>query len=136
MKVGLSPSKNVSFICFNGGPSKVMKNTFYFILKALFLRYLNLRPDFFSHVGKWLDKKTKVHLNIYDVTDWETNNYITQISQYLKKLRPPKVGGEASPIPINKKSKLSIFPDQQSEMLYSLFLFKSKWRSTTCFDLI
>ena len=34
-KVGLSPSKKNCFICFNKSPSKVMKNAFYFILKAL-----------------------------------------------------------------------------------------------------
>ena len=36
-KVGLSPSKKFSFICFNDSPSKIMKNAFYFILKALFV---------------------------------------------------------------------------------------------------
>ena len=30
------PKKNC-FICFNDSPSKVMKNVFYFILKALFV---------------------------------------------------------------------------------------------------
>ena len=34
-----------------------------------------------------------------------------------------KSGGEASPRPSNKKSKWSISPNQQSEILYSLFLF-------------
>ena len=37
IKVGLSPSKNTFFICFNDSPSKMMKNAFYFILKALFV---------------------------------------------------------------------------------------------------
>ena len=36
-KVGFSPSKKVFFICFNDSPSKMMKNAFYFILKALFV---------------------------------------------------------------------------------------------------
>ena len=36
-KVGLSPSKIFFIICFNDSPSKTMKNTFYFILKALLL---------------------------------------------------------------------------------------------------
>ena len=31
----------------------------------LLLRYLNFCPDFFGHVGKWLDKKTKVNFKIY-----------------------------------------------------------------------
>ena len=37
LKVGLSTSKKVFFICFNNSPSKMMKNAFYFILKALFV---------------------------------------------------------------------------------------------------
>ena len=37
LKVGLSPSKKISVICFIEGPLKIMKNTFYFILKALFV---------------------------------------------------------------------------------------------------
>ena len=36
-KVGPSPSKKFFFICFNNSPSKIMKNAFYFILKALFV---------------------------------------------------------------------------------------------------
>ena len=31
------PKKNIFFICFNDSPSKMMKNAFYFILKALFV---------------------------------------------------------------------------------------------------
>ena len=34
-KVGLSPSKKISVICFIESPSKMMKNAFYFNLKAL-----------------------------------------------------------------------------------------------------
>ena len=37
IKVGLSPSKKIIFICFNESPLKVMKNTFSFILKTLFV---------------------------------------------------------------------------------------------------
>ena len=38
IKVGLLPSKNIYiFICFNDSSSKMMKNVFYFILKALFV---------------------------------------------------------------------------------------------------
>ena len=48
-KVGLSPSKNISFIWFNDSPSKIMKYTFYFILKALFaLKVFRI----FGHVVK------------------------------------------------------------------------------------
>ena len=37
-KVGLSPSRKVSFICLNESPLKIMKNNFYFTFKALFVR--------------------------------------------------------------------------------------------------
>ena len=37
------------------------------------------------HVGKQLDKKSKVIFKIYDVTDYTTNNYNTHIGEYLKK---------------------------------------------------
>ena len=37
IKVGLSPSKKFFVICFNESPLKLMKNTFYFILKYFFI---------------------------------------------------------------------------------------------------
>ena len=37
LKVGFSPSKKNFFICFNDSSSKMMKNAFYFILKAPFV---------------------------------------------------------------------------------------------------
>ena len=37
IKVGLSPSKKNCVICFIESPLKFMKNTFYFIVKALFV---------------------------------------------------------------------------------------------------
>ena len=37
LKVRLSPSQISFFICFNDSPSKMMKNAFHFILKALFV---------------------------------------------------------------------------------------------------
>ena len=36
----------------------------------MFLRCLHVYPDFFGHVGTWLDKKAKFNFKIYDVTDW------------------------------------------------------------------
>ena len=64
-----------------------MKNTFYFILKALFVLKLFKFLSFFVHVGKQLDKKAKVNFKIYDVTTWETYNFNAHISQYLMKLK-------------------------------------------------
>ena len=63
-----------------------MKNAFYFMLKALFV--LEIFKFFFwcfGYVEKRLHKKAKVNFKIYDVTDWTTNNYNTDIVQYLKK---------------------------------------------------
>ena len=49
-KVGLSPYKN---FCFNDSPSKLMKNAFYFILKALFvLKIFKFLSWLFGHVEK------------------------------------------------------------------------------------
>ena len=39
---------------------------------------------FFGHVGKRLDKKTKVNFKIYDVTIGLINNYNTRIVQHFK----------------------------------------------------
>ena len=53
IKVGLSPSKKNLFICFNDNPSKMMKNAFYFILKALcVLKIFKFLPWLFGHVEK------------------------------------------------------------------------------------
>ena len=64
----------------------MMKNAFYFMLKALF--FLEIFTYFvlsFWLCQKWLDKKAMVNFKIYDVTGWTTNNYNTHIAQYLKK---------------------------------------------------
>ena len=56
---------------------KMIKTTFYFTLKDIFVifRYLNFCPDFYDHVGKKSDKKTKVNFKIYSIKNWETNIY-------------------------------------------------------------
>ena len=52
-------------------PSKIMKHTFYFILKAPFvLGIFTFLFWFCGYVEKELDKKTMVNFKIYDVTDW------------------------------------------------------------------
>ena len=40
-----------------------------------FLRYLHCCPDIFGCTGKRLDKKAKVSLKIYDVTNWNKSMY-------------------------------------------------------------
>ena len=63
----------------------MLKNTFYFILKTLFvLKIFRFLSWFFGHEEKRLDVKDKVNVKIYDVTTWKINNYNTHIDQYLK----------------------------------------------------
>ena len=66
LKVRLSFSKKVGFICLNRNPLKIMKNVFYFRWKALFvLKIFKSRFFFFgvsSYVRKRLDEKAKVNL--------------------------------------------------------------------------
>ena len=72
------------FISFNDSPSKMLKNAFYFILKALFvLKIFKFLSCVFAHVEKRLDGKDKVNFEIHDITAWSTNNYNTHIAQYL-----------------------------------------------------
>ena len=67
---------------------KMMKNVFYFILRALFIpKICKVLSWFFGYAHKQIYKKAKVNLKIYDVTDWITKNYNTGIIQYLKKER-------------------------------------------------
>ena len=52
-KVGLPPSKNICVICLIESPLKMMKNAFYFILKALsVLKIFTFLSQLFGHVGK------------------------------------------------------------------------------------
>ena len=63
-----------------------MRNTFYFMLKALYvLEIFTLLSQRFGYVENQFDKKVKVNFEIYDVTEWETENYNTYIVKYLKK---------------------------------------------------
>ena len=52
LKVGLSPSKKICFIWFNGSSLKMMENAFYFILKA-FLVFKNIG---FIEKTAWLEE--------------------------------------------------------------------------------
>ena len=64
---------------------KMMKNAFYFTLKALFvLKIFKFLSWFFGHVTKRLDKKDKVNFKFYDVTAWLANNRNTHIAQYFE----------------------------------------------------
>ena len=59
-------------------PLKMMKNTFYFTTKALFvLKIFKFLYWLFGHVAKRrLDQKDQVNVKFYDVTGWLTNNLI------------------------------------------------------------
>ena len=62
-KVGLSPSKNILFYFFNESSLKMMKNAFYFILKALFvLKIFKFLSWHLGHVEKtaYIIKKIKL----------------------------------------------------------------------------
>ena len=52
IKVGLLPLKKNCFICCNESPLKIMKNVFYFILKALFLKIFKFLSWHFGLVEK------------------------------------------------------------------------------------
>ena len=53
IKVGLSPSKKVCVICLIESPLKMIRNAFYFILKALFvLKISKFLSQLFGHLGK------------------------------------------------------------------------------------
>ena len=73
--VGLSSSKKNSVIYFIESLLKMMKNAFYFILKAVFVLkifnffYLNY-SGLFHHIKNRLDYKDKANFKIHDVTTW------------------------------------------------------------------
>ena len=69
-------------------PLKIMKNVFYFMLKALFvLEMFTFLSWLFRYVEKRLDKTLMINFKFSDVTDWTTNIYNTHTTQYLKTLR-------------------------------------------------
>ena len=86
LQVGLSPIKKNCFICFNESPLKMVKNIFYFILRALFdLKMFKLLSWLFGDIGKTSFYEYKVNFKVYYVTTWLTSNYNTNIAQYCTK---------------------------------------------------
>ena len=84
LKIRLSPSKKVAFICFTECLLTMMISTFYVNLKGLFiLNIFNFCPDFIGSIGQRLNKKA-VYFDIYDVINWKTNNYNKQFGQFIK----------------------------------------------------
>ena len=73
--------QKVVFVDLNESPLKMMKNAFYFMLKALlFLEIFTFLYWLFGYVEKRLDKKATVNFNIYDITDYTTINCNTHIA--------------------------------------------------------
>ena len=69
IKVGLSPSKKNCVVCLIKIPLKMMKNIFYFILKALFvLKIFKFCLDILVMLEKRLHYKDKGNFKIHDVT--------------------------------------------------------------------
>ena len=65
---------------------KMMKNAFYFTLKALFiLKIFKFSSWLFGHVAKPLDKKGQVNFKFYDNHNLFNNNRNTHIAQYFEK---------------------------------------------------
>ena len=64
----------------------MMKNAFYFILKAIFHEIFKLLSSLFHYVKNRPDQKEKVNLKMYntDITDTD-KMYNTDIAQYLTK---------------------------------------------------
>ena len=64
----------------------MMKNPFYFILKAPFvLEIFTFSFRFCGYVQKKLDKKTMINSEIYDFTNKTTSSYNIHNTQYFKK---------------------------------------------------
>ena len=60
------------------------ENVFCFMLRAfVVLEIFTFLSWLFGFVEKWLDQKSMVNFQIYDMTDWATSNCKTQITQYL-----------------------------------------------------
>ena len=69
----------------NKSPLKMMKNAFYFILKAIFvLKTFKCLCWLFGHVGTRA-RLERDHFKTFDLTAWLTNNYTTHIVQHLTK---------------------------------------------------
>ena len=122
-----------------------MKTAFYFTLKALFvLEIFQFLFWIFGNVGKRLDKTAKVIFKNYDSQAGKQTtavhilpdisrskgNQTIKLGQLIKfnmrniflKKSCTTCSRVTRPRPFLKKSKLNICLDQQSEVLYSLFL--------------
>ena len=82
-------------------PLKMMKNAFYFTLKALSLsRYLNVCLDFLV-----MQKTDENEMKFAQLIQYDIRNIFLEKSY-------KKCGGKTIPRPFSKKSKLCIYLDQ------------------------
>ena len=86
--IELSPSKKISFICFNDSLLKIKKIAFFHLKSSFHSQDIKILSWLFSH-EKRRDYKDKVNFKTHDVTIWLTNNPNTYIVQYLMKERQP-----------------------------------------------
>ena len=115
LKVGLKRSKKI--IYFHESPLKMMKNAFYFILKALFVLKI-FRLNFWScRKTAWLERLIwfEVNFKIYDVTTELTNNCNTHIAQYFTKDRQQ----DNEIWPVNRISLEKYFPSKIMQKMWS-----------------
>ena len=128
-----------------------MKNAFYFTSKALFSGYLSFGFDFLVTYQNGLIKKLMlisnfmtsqsgqqtIVIHILPNISRSKGNQTMKFSQLIEfNIRDifleksyAKCGGETSPRTFSGKLKLSISLDQQSKVLYSLFLLYDKLRA-------
>ena len=135
-------------------PLKMIKNTFYFTSKALFvLKIFKFCLDFLVFYENGLTRKKRLILKFMTSQTGKQTIVIHVLPKILRnndnqaikfgqlreynmkniflKKSYRKCGGETSPRPFSEKPKLSISLDQQSEFLFSSFYCISKWMTTT-----
>ena len=98
VKVGLSSSEKILVICFIESPLKMIKNAFYFILKAFFvLKIFKFLSWLFGHAEKkaWLEDKVifqnswrynlvNKQLNLYELSQLIQATFAINKLRYLK----------------------------------------------------
>ena len=90
IKVGLSPSKKIYFVCFIESPLKIMKNAFYFILKAFFvLKTFELLLSLSSRKNDFDQKDNVKFQNLWhhSLVNKQLQYTYCQISQKVKTTR-------------------------------------------------
>ena len=134
----------------------MMKNAYYFTLKAIFvLKIFKFLSWGSGQVEKRLHWKDKIVFKVHDVTTWEKTitmyilpnisrskgNWTMKFDQLIEYNMGniflgksySKCCGETIPRPFPKNSKLSIFLNQYSKVSYSLILMYAKLRAIDIF---